>query len=109
MADLTLDQMTEGKAVLIEKNGKSICVARVGDEVFAVDDTCTHSDASLSEGDVTGFKIECWLHGAEFDLRTGEALTLPANIALKTYAVSIDGTLKTYAVSIDGSAVTVEI
>jgi len=36
MADLTLDQMTEGKAVLIEKNGKSICVARVGDEVFAV-------------------------------------------------------------------------
>jgi 3-phenylpropionate/trans-cinnamate dioxygenase ferredoxin subunit len=91
MADLVLDQITEGKPVRIERDGKSICVARVGSEVFAVADTCTHSDASLSEGDVSGFKIECWLHGAEFDLRTGEALTLPANIPLETYAVKIDG------------------
>ena len=64
MADLLLDQIAEGKPVRIEKGGKSICVARVGDQVFAVADTCTHSEASLSEGDVTGFKIECWLHGA---------------------------------------------
>lgn len=91
MADLQLDQIIEGKPVRLEKDGKSICVAKVGAEVFAVADTCTHSDASLSEGDVTGFKIECWLHGAEFDLRTGVALTLPANIALQTYSVAIDG------------------
>ncbi len=75
----------------IEKDGKSICIAKIGDEVFAVDDTCSHSDASLSEGDITDFKIECWLHGAEFDLRTGQALTLPAVQALETYAVKIDG------------------
>ena len=75
----------------IEKDGKSICVAKIGDEVFAIDDTCTHSDASLSEGDISDFKIECWLHGAEFDLRTGQALTLPATQALETYAVKIDG------------------
>jgi 3-phenylpropionate/trans-cinnamate dioxygenase ferredoxin subunit len=43
----------------------------------------------LSEGDVTDYKIECWLHGAEFDLRTGAAVTLPANIAVKTYPVKI--------------------
>ena len=78
MADLTLDQLEVGKPVKIEKDGKSICVARVGDEVFAIEDTCTHSEASLSEGEITGTKIECWLHGAEFDLRTGVALTLPA-------------------------------
>ena len=89
MSDLQFDQIHEGKPVLIEKNGKSICVARVGQEVFAVADTCTHSEASLSEGDTDGFKIECWLHGAEFDLRTGEALTLPANIPAKTYPVNI--------------------
>jgi 3-phenylpropionate/trans-cinnamate dioxygenase ferredoxin subunit len=65
MADLTLDQLEVGKPVKIEKDGKTICVARVG--------------------------VECWLHGAEFDLRTGEALTLPANISLETYAVKIDG------------------
>jgi 3-phenylpropionate/trans-cinnamate dioxygenase ferredoxin subunit len=77
--------------VRIEKNGESICVARVGDQVFAVNDICSHSDASLSEGDITDFKIECWLHGAEFDLRTGEALTPPAVAPIKTYSVTVDG------------------
>jgi 3-phenylpropionate/trans-cinnamate dioxygenase ferredoxin subunit len=91
MADLLMSQLQQGKPVKVEKNGKTICVARVGDEVFAVDDTCSHSDASLAEGDVTDFKIECWLHGAEFDLRTGEALTPPAVAPLHTYGVHVDG------------------
>jgi 3-phenylpropionate/trans-cinnamate dioxygenase ferredoxin subunit len=91
MADLLLSQLEQGKPVKVEKDGKPICVARVGDEVFAIDDTCSHSDASLSEGDVTDFKIECWLHGAEFDLRTGEALTPPAVAPLHTYGVHVDG------------------
>ena len=91
MADLLLSELQQGKPVKVEKNGKTICVARVGDEVFAVDDTCSHSDASLAEGDVTDFKIECWLHGAEFDLRTGEALTPPAVAPLHTYGVHVDG------------------
>ena len=91
MADLLLSKLEQGKPVKVEKDGKTICVARVGDEVFAVDDTCSHSDASLSEGDVTDFKIECWLHGAEFDLRTGEALTPPAVAPLHTYGVHVDG------------------
>jgi 3-phenylpropionate/trans-cinnamate dioxygenase ferredoxin subunit len=91
MPDLLLSQLQQGKPVKVEKNGKTICVARVGNQVFAVDDTCSHSDASLSEGDVTDFKIECWLHGAEFDLRTGEALTPPAVAPLHTYGVHVDG------------------
>ena len=90
MSDFTLDQLVSGKPVKLEKAGKSICVTRVGDEVFAIDDTCSHAEASLSEGDVSGFKIECWLHGAEFDLRTGEVLNLPATIALATYPVRIE-------------------
>ena len=89
MSDLAFDQLVSGKPVMLEKDGKSICVTRLGDEVFAIDDTCSHSEASLSEGDVSDFKIECWLHGAEFDLRTGQALTLPANIPLTTYPVII--------------------
>ena len=91
MADLLFSELVQGKPVKVEKDGKTICVARVGDEVFAVDDTCSHSDASLSEGDVADFKIECWLHGAEFDLRTGQALTPPAVAPLKTYEVLVDG------------------
>jgi len=91
MSDFSLDELTSGSPKKLEKSGKTICVTRVGDEVFAVDDVCSHSDASLSEGEVTDFKIECWLHGAEFDLRTGEALTLPATQPIETYPVTIDG------------------
>lgn len=91
MSDLTLSSLTPGKPVRIEKNGESICVARIGNDVFAIGDVCSHSDASLSEGDITDFKIECWLHGAEFDLRTGEALTPPAVAPVKSYSVTVDG------------------
>ncbi len=91
MADFSLATLVEGKPQRIEKNGESICVARVGAEVFAISDTCSHSEASLSEGDILGFKIECWLHGAEFDVRTGEALTPPAVAPVKSYPVTIDG------------------
>lgn len=91
MSDLSLSSLIPGKPVRIEKDGESICVARIGDEVFAIGDTCSHSDASLSEGDVTDFKIECWLHGAEFDLRTGQALTPPAVAPVHKYSVNVDG------------------
>ena len=91
MSDLSLASLTEGKPLRFEKNGESICVTRVGSEVFAISDTCSHSEASLSEGDIEGFKIECWLHGAEFDVRTGEALTPPAVAPVKSYPVTIDG------------------
>lgn len=90
MSDLSYSQLQQNKPVRLEKNGQSICVTRIGDEVFAIGDTCTHSDASLSEGDVTGTRIECWLHGAEFDLRTGIAMTLPAVEPVKSYPVRIE-------------------
>jgi 3-phenylpropionate/trans-cinnamate dioxygenase ferredoxin subunit len=91
MSDLSFASLVSGKPVRIEKDGESICVARIGDEVFAIGDTCSHSDASLSEGDITDFKIECWLHGAEFDLRSGEALTPPAVMPVQKYSVRVDG------------------
>lgn len=91
MSDLLLDSIVEGKPVKLSKNGKEICVARVGNEVFAIEDNCSHQDAALSEGEQNGYKIECWLHSAEFDLRTGDALTPPASQPVKTYQVSIDG------------------
>ena len=91
MTELNFDSLIEGKPVAVDVNGTPVCVARVGDEVFAVADTCTHSDASLSEGEVSGFKIECWLHGAEFDLRSGAALTPPATQALQSFKVQRNG------------------
>jgi 3-phenylpropionate/trans-cinnamate dioxygenase ferredoxin subunit len=92
MTTLKFSDLTPGKPQRIEVDGVSACVARVGDEVFAIGDTCSHSDASLSEGDITEYRIECWLHGAEFDLRTGVALTLPAIEAVPIFDVQNDGT-----------------
>jgi 3-phenylpropionate/trans-cinnamate dioxygenase ferredoxin subunit len=84
---IELSKLEDSKPIRIELDGEPVCVARVGDEVFAIGDTCTHSDASLSEGDVVDGAIECWLHGAHFDLRTGAALTPPAVAPVKTFKV----------------------
>jgi hypothetical protein len=61
MADLSLATLVAGKPVKLEKAGRTICVTRVGDEVFAIDDTCSHSDASLSEGEVFSVILEYFL------------------------------------------------
>jgi len=91
MTSILFDSLTPGKPQRLEIDGVGVCVARVGDEVFAVADLCTHSDASLAEGELNGFKLECWLHGAEFDIRDGAALTPPATVPLETFAVARDG------------------
>ncbi|TSA22590.1 MAG: non-heme iron oxygenase ferredoxin subunit [Actinomycetales bacterium] len=87
MTELAFSSLADRKPVKVDLNGTPVCVTRIGDEVFAIADTCSHSEASLSEGDVTDFKIECWLHGAEFDLRSGEVLTPPASIPVETFEV----------------------
>jgi 3-phenylpropionate/trans-cinnamate dioxygenase ferredoxin component len=87
MSEIAFDSLVEGKPASIDVNGTAVCVARIGDEVYAVADTCSHAEASLAEGEITGFKLECWLHGAEFDIRTGEALTPPATQALQKFNV----------------------
>ena len=91
MVSVSFDSLLESKPIKLDLNGTPVCVTRIGDEVFAIADTCSHSEASLSEGDVTGFKIECWLHGAEFDLRTGEVATPPASIPVETFEVNRTG------------------
>jgi len=91
VVNVSFDSLVESKPIKLDLNGSPVCVTRIGDEVFAIADTCSHSEASLSEGDVTGFKIECWLHGAEFDLRTGEVATPPASIPVETFEVNRTG------------------
>ena len=90
-ANIAFSQLQDGKPLKVSLGAKDVCVARIGEEVFAVADICTHSEASLSEGDISNYKIECWLHGAEFDLRTGEAITPPAVEKLETFEVRRDG------------------
>lgn len=91
MTKVGFDSLTPGRPTQIDVDGKPVCLARVGDEVFAVSNICTHAYAELSDGEIKDFTIECWLHGADFDLRTGAALTLPATEPLETFRVERDG------------------
>ena len=91
MTTLKFNDLTSGRPVQVDVDGKAVCVARIGDEVFAVSNICTHSYAELSDGEIKDYSIECWLHGADFDLRTGEAVTLPATEALETFSVERRG------------------
>lgn len=69
-----------------------VALVRADDgEYYAIGDVCSHGQVSLSEGDVDGLTLECWLHGSCFDLRTGEPTSLPATRPVPTYAVSYRG------------------
>lgn len=95
MAKVTLcrlDELETGTARRFEVGRHRIAVVRIDDDVYAIGDTCTHANISLSEGDIHADDktIECWKHGSEFSLETGEALTLPATKAEPVYDVRVD-------------------
>ena len=87
----SLADLPEEGALRVELDGKAVCIARSGGEVFAIGDRCSHADVSLSEGDVENGRIECWLHGSMFDLRTGQPTGLPANRPVPIYPVTVEG------------------
>lgn len=73
------DEVAPGATMRIEVDNHEICIARDSDgRIHAIDDLCTHGEVSLAEGDVEGCAIECWLHGSQFDLTTGQPLSPPA-------------------------------
>ncbi len=81
-----LDLAPGGHAVY-EVEGQFIAVYRVGGEIFAVEDQCSHDGAPLDGGKVEGFEVICPRHGAHFCLRTGAALTPPAYAPIRVYPV----------------------
>ncbi|WP_168581569.1 non-heme iron oxygenase ferredoxin subunit [Gephyromycinifex aptenodytis] len=86
-----LDDLVEGQAALAEVGGKKVAMVRLSDgSVHAVEDECSHGSVSLSEGEVSGCSLECWLHGSKFDLLTGAPLTPPATAAILVYPVTIE-------------------
>jgi 3-phenylpropionate/trans-cinnamate dioxygenase ferredoxin component len=86
----SLEDLTQSTPRLVVVDGVAVSVVRVGDEVFAINDVCSHGAVSLSEGEVDGCAVECWLHGSRFDLRTGAALSLPATEPVAVYPVKVE-------------------
>lgn len=87
----SLKDLQTRKLICAKTDGYRILIALANDEIYAVDDMCTHEDASLSKGSLHGDCVKCPLHGSRFRLATGEALDDPAEIALHTYPVKLDG------------------
>lgn len=89
-----IDTLPRDRGVRVTLGDERIAVFRIGDEVFAVGDRCSHAEASLAEGEVFDHEVECPRHGSEFDLKSGEPLSLPATRPVPTYEIVVeDGTV----------------
>ncbi|GAB4381745.1 MAG: hypothetical protein Kow0042_32220 [Calditrichia bacterium] len=73
-----------------EVKGTRIALFRLEDGYYAIDDNCSHEEASLAEGEVEDGEVECPRHGARFDIRTGRNLSFPAVIPVKSYPVKVE-------------------
>ena len=80
-------ELREGTMKRFDVGGRRVLLANVAGRLYAVDDTCTHEEASLSSGVLKGALVKCPLHNSRFDVRTGEALEEPAEEPLRTYPV----------------------
>ena len=87
-----LADFAPGTARKVEVGGRMVALVRIGDDVYAIGDTCSHAEVSLSEGEVwcDELELECWKHGSTFSLETGEPQTLPATQPVPVYDVRVD-------------------
>lgn len=89
------DDLPPGDRMFVEIGDETVVVFNLAGEFFAIADLCTHDMGSLGEGDVEGYEIICPRHGARFDLRTGEALTLPAVKGVPCFPIRVtDGVIE---------------
>ena len=86
------NEIEPGQARLVDVKGKQIALFNIDGAFFALDNTCTHDEGPLVEGEITGHEVICPLHGAKFDIRTGEVLGPPAYEPVTCYAVRVTGT-----------------
>jgi 3-phenylpropionate/trans-cinnamate dioxygenase ferredoxin subunit len=94
MPDSALAQrslIAPGSTLRVEHAGEPVLLCNVDGEIFAIEDRCSHDGGELDEGELDGCRIACPRHGALFDVTTGAALTLPAFLPVRTYAVRVVG------------------
>ena len=84
LADVPTDE-----ALGVNVGAYGVAIARHEDEVFALQDLCSHAAVALSEGEVEDCTVECWLHGSRFDLRTGKPTSFPATESVATFPVDV--------------------
>jgi 3-phenylpropionate/trans-cinnamate dioxygenase ferredoxin component len=86
----SVDEIPKGATLAVEVSDTPIAVVHAEDDNFyAIYDECSHAAVALSEGEVDGCTLECWLHGSRFDLRTGEPTGLPATQPVEVFPVEV--------------------
>src|SRR5688500_18027451 len=85
------DELQPGEMMYVEVGETPVCLINLDGEFYAINDTCTHQAASLSDGEICGDEIECPLHGGAFNIRTGEPAAFPVVVPIETYGVRIVG------------------
>jgi nitrite reductase/ring-hydroxylating ferredoxin subunit len=85
------DQVAEGTAIRVETAGLTLAVFHIEGSFYVTDDACTHGPGSLSEGYIDGDVIECNFHNGQFDIKTGEVVSPPCMIPVKTYPTKVEG------------------
>lgn len=88
----SLSDIPAGSSRRFDIGAHRIALIRIADDLYAIGDTCSHANASLSEGEVDeeDGHVGCYLHGAVFDVKTGQPLSLPATKPVPTYEVHVD-------------------
>ena len=84
-----LDDLEDGGVTIVQSGSLFLGVYRIGGELYAIEDRCSHDDGPLCEGDREGYDVICPRHGARFDLRTGAVLSLPATEDVEAFPVVV--------------------
>lgn len=85
------DAVPDGELALVDANGAPVTVANVDGQFYAIDDTCTHKQCSLADGELEGASVVCACHAGQFDLATGEVLAGPPPAPVSSYQVRVEG------------------
>ena len=86
-----LADVPDGTAKAVTVGDRDIAICNADGRICAIDNICTHDEGSLDEGELDGFEIECPIHGARFDVRTGEVTEAPAFLPVDTFPVRVEG------------------
>ncbi|MEL7496117.1 MAG: non-heme iron oxygenase ferredoxin subunit [Planctomycetota bacterium] len=87
----TTADLAECERILVEADDRLVILFRAGGQYYCLDDVCTHDGGTLSDGSYENGEIKCPRHGARFDIRTGEAMCMPATEPTAVHEVKVDG------------------
>ena len=82
-------ELPDGERLFVEIGGKPIVIFKIANQYFSIADVCSHDDGPVGEGKLEGYSITCPRHGAQFDVRTGKVIQMPAVVDIPAYPVRV--------------------